>query len=289
MITAAMKTTAIAPWFGANRIAAKRVGEELGKLAWCGIPFCGGCPELPHIRTRGGICADLHRHIINLANVIRDEDTWVELVDRLDTTLFHPDELDAAQRRCVEREQEANGGGLFSSADFLGPTDRVPWAADYFVACWMGRGGHAGKDTEFTQGLAVRWTASGGDSAVRFRSAIESLHAWHLALKKWQFERSDCFDFLDRVKDEAGHGLYVDAPWPDEGIEYKHKFDDDQQTKLAERLSRFKKTRVVVRYGDHSLIRFLYPESRWRWEFATTRNQKNNDVREALIVNGGPL
>jgi hypothetical protein len=56
------------------------------------------------------------------------------------------------------------------------------WAADYFAACWMGRGGHAGKRGEFDQSLSLRWTSSGGDSAVRFRSATESLRDWHRAL-----------------------------------------------------------------------------------------------------------
>lgn len=116
---------------------------------------------------------DLHLHIINLANVIRDEDGWQGLVDKLDTTLFHPVEMQAAQQRCVEREQDAAGGGLFGGKSLpLNLVERIDWAADYAIACWMGRGGHAGKGTEFSQGLAVRWTASGGDSAVRFRCPV---------------------------------------------------------------------------------------------------------------------
>jgi len=278
-----MSTRTVAGWFGSNRQSAARVGIELGKLTWCGVPFCGGCPEIPHIRTRSGVASDLHRHLINLARCITEPTLFDRLLAAVDAKLFHPDELATAQRRCIEREQADD---LFapSRADDV---DHDPnWAADYFVACWMGRGGAAGKNTEFSQSLSTRWTAGGGDSAVRYRSAVDSLIGWRESLKRWSFECIDCFDFLDRVKDLDGHGLYVDAPWPDNGCEYKHCFTDSQQARLAARLSAFQAVRVVVRFGDHPLVRHLYPEGRWRWLCGCTRNQRNNEVSEVLIVNG---
>lgn len=53
---------------------------------------------------------------------------------------------------------------------------------------------------------------------------------------------------------------------------------------LAENLSQYRHSRVVVRYGDHPLIRELYPEPEWTWHLMDGRNQGNNAVREALIV-----
>jgi DNA adenine methylase len=43
---------------------------------------------------------------------------------------------------------------------------------------------------------------------------------------------------------------------------------------------------VVVRFGDHPLIRELYPESHWTWVRQTSRAQSNDDVREVLLLNG---
>lgn len=272
-----MRINALAQWFGGNRMLAESVGAALGKLRWCGVPFAGGCPELPHINTAAGVANDLHRHVINLARVVRDDVLAEQLVYRLDGVLFHPDELAAAQQRCREREQPGK----------VGDTPDVAWAVDYFAACWMGRGGHAGKQREFDQSLALRWTSSGGDSAVRFRSAIASLRDWHRALRNWSFTCIDAFAFIDKARDADGHGLYVDAPWPDAGDEYRHAFTHEQQGRLAEALARFTRTRVVVRYGDHPQIRALYPEPRWTWLLQTSRNQCNGDVAEVLIVNGG--
>ncbi len=270
-----MKINALAQWFGGNRRLAATVGQALGKLRWCGVPFPGGCPELPHIQTNAGVANDRHRHIINLARVIRDSALLDELVHRLDGLLFHPDELAVAQRRCRERE----GYPTTSEAP------DVIWAADYFAACWMGRGGHAGKRGEFAQTLSLRWTSSGGDSAVRLRSAVHSLRQWHRALHNWSFSCLDAFDFTGRVKDADGHGLYVDAPWPDAGEAYRHGFTEREQVRLAEALARFTSTRVVVRYGDHPLIRKLYPEPRWRWLQQAGRNQRNAALAEVLIAN----
>lgn len=271
-----MRINALAQWFGGNRMLAESVGKALGRLRWCGVPFVGGCSELPHINTAAGVANDLHRHIINLARVVRDDVLVELLVQRLDGLLFHPDELAAAQRRCRERERlDADGC----------PPD-VEWATDYFAACWMGRGGHAGKRGEFDQALSLRWTSSGGDSAVRFRSVIESLRDWHRALRNWSFTCLDGFEFIAKVRDADGHGLYVDAPWPDAGDEYRHGCTREQHTRLAEVLARFEKARVVVRFGDHPLIRELYPQLRWSWLPQRSRNQRNGALAEVLIANG---
>ncbi len=274
-MTVEMSITSLAPWYGANRVSAAEVGKQLGFLSWVGVPFMGSGPELPHIRCRAGVANDKHRHIINLARVVSDDRALTEMRKRVDVRLFHPDELADAQAACKRW------------ADALAwPKVDPAAAADYFVCAWMGRGGAAGADGELDQTLSARFTSSGGDSARRWRSAVESLPAWHKALRSWSFLCEDGFAFLDRCKDQPDHGLYVDYVWPEAGDCYVNKGGEDDQRRLAARLAEFRQCRVVVRYSDHPLIRELYPDDKWTWAERATRNQANNTVSEVLIING---
>ncbi len=149
----------------------------------------------------------------------------------------------------------------------------------------MGRSGQAGTDSEFDGGLAMRFTASGGGSNTRYRSAVESLEAWGHTLKRCEFSCLDWRVFLTKCQDRPKHGMYVDAPWPKDGGNYRHKFTEQDQRDLAAALGKFDQMRIVVRYGDHPLIRELYPESAWTWHMMTSRTQGNNEKSEALIIN----
>lgn len=285
--TAEMTIRALAPWFGGARSLADRIGPELGRLGWCGVLFAGGLPELPHIQTQAGVATDLHRHIINLARVVADPLLLCQLIRRVDRLLFHSDVLEAAQRRCLEREHESEGG-LFAGDRRCDAAPDVEWAADYFVCCWMGRGGYSGRGGELSQSIAVRYTASGGSSAKRWRSAVESLPAWGKVLERWQFVCCDAFKVLTRLKKQDRAGLYLDPPWVGAGDEYVHRFTIDQHRRLSVELHRLAKYgyRIVLRYGDDPLIRDLYPAGKWTWIESTTRNQRNGEVSEVLIVNG---
>lgn len=290
-----MKIGALAPWFGGNRTLAATVGRVMGRIDWCGVVFTGGAPELPHLNCRAGVANDLHCHLINMARVVRDELLVERMIGLVDDMLFHPVEYAEAQARCVAREAAwppVPEGGLFGAAPAAFCTTVMPdvrWAADYFACCWMGRGGSAGQENEFAQQLAMRWTPTGGSSAKRWRSAVESLRAWNRALRHWEFTRLDAFEFLAQVKDMKGVALYVDAPWPDAGERYEHKFTTADQVRLAARLAAFRNVRIVVRFGDHPLIRDLYQGGRgqWTWIEQESRNQQGNGVAEVLIVNGG--
>jgi len=276
-----MTTKALAQWFGSNRTNAHRVGIEMGKCEWAGIPFMGGATEIPYILARTGVANDLHRHVINLARVVRDPKLKAQLVTFLDVTLFHPDSLADAQRRCLARD---GTGDFFSQVQNAEP-DFV-WALDYFIATWMGRGGKAGSTGEFKGALPVRWNANGGDSATRFHSAATSLDAWSKAFQPWNFTTIDAFEFLAKCKDLPGHSIYVDAPWPGAGDEYKYPFGESDQRKLAKTLAAFTKARIVVRFADHPLIRELYPTASWNWIFHQSRDQAQQTIKEVLILNG---
>lgn len=279
------KTSSIANWFGSNRTLASTVGVQLGKCEWVGVPFCGGCCELRFIKSRSGIASDLHRDLINLARVIRQPELNAQLIKRLECTPFHTDELEAAQARCLDRVANAVSG-LFGNEFRAVETDSVAWAYDYFLSTWMTAGGRSGQKGEFNQGMSYRWNANGGDSCRRFRSAAESLGDWCKIFQPWNFICLDAFDFLDKCQDHRGHGIYCDAPWPDDGDGYKHLFNELSQRRLAKTLNGITRARVVIRFGDHPLIRELYPETKWNWIRQTSRAQTNGAVQEVLILNG---
>lgn len=278
-----MKIKAIAPWFGSNRMGAEHVGKALESCEWVGIPCCASLSEVPYITARTILCSDLHQHVVNLAMVIAEPDKKNELVGILESTPFHPSYLRLCQEMCrkIELSNPTWGAGFQSSAD---------WASAYFVCAWMSRNGTAGTKREFDAGIATRWTAGGGDSAVRFRNATESLNAWSEAMRRCTFECIDLYDFLDKVKDRPKHGVYIDPPFPHTGDSYKHNCGDNEKsqeewhTKLRDRLKRFDQCRIVCRFYDTPLIRGLYPESEWEWMCHVGRKQTNEAAPEVLIV-----
>jgi DNA adenine methylase len=281
-VTTDLKTTALAQWYGSNRMLAHEVGRELKGCSWVGIPFAGGMCELVHIGARSMVVNDLHRHIINLASVCADRELGPELYRRLRRIVFHPDSLSEAQMRCAECET-AFAPGIFPSDG----VDRLNWAVDYFVATWMGRGGTAGTPAEFTCALSARWNANGGDSAVRYRSAIAGLPVWRKLLARCTFHSMDALKFIGSIQDAAGHGIYCDPPFPGPGDKYHHKFSADKHRQLAAVLSAYRQTRVVCRFYDDEIVRELYPESRWTWRRLIGGKTRTNEAApEVLLING---
>jgi DNA adenine methylase len=280
------KVSAVAPWYGSNRMLAEHVGRELRGCNWVGVPFAGGMSELPYIQARTLQVNDLHRHVVALARVVSDPVLKDELVRRVEALPFHPDVLKAAQARMSGLGfRPIQAAGLFGVAEPF-ETSELDCAVDYFVCAWMPRHGSGGTASEFRVGQSVRWNAGGGDSCAHYRGAVESIEAWHHVLKRANFTVMDAFDFLNRCKDEDGVGIYSDAPWPDAGDQYAHKFTDAQQFGLATVLSSFSRARVVVRFGDHPRIRELYPRPRWTWVELGGRTQTNAAARDVLIING---
>lgn len=266
--------TALAPWFGGSRMIAHEVGNELSGLRWVGVPFAGGMAELAHIDAPSLLVSDLHKHVINLARVVANDSTRRPLLRALKRIAFHPDELKLTQEVCSRIEPT-----WAASPD-------VSLATAYFVTQWMGRSG--GTADEFKGGLSSRWNGNGGDSNTRYRSAIRSLAEWCRVMRRCNFNCMDAFDFIVKVDDDPRNGLYIDAPWPDDGDGYKHAFTENDQRRLAEMLGRFEYTRIVIRYGDHPLVRDLYDreENGWTIRKITGRTQANKEKAELLIING---
>lgn len=269
-----VKTTAIANWFGSNRMLAEHVGRVLDGCSWVGVPFAGGMCELAHIGANVMLVSDLHRHVINLARVIQSQKD--ELARYLSGLPFHPEVLECSQLACRRREM----------GEVIEHDTPLHWAIDYFVCSWMARAGTAGTEDEFNGSMSIRWKAGGGDSAVRFRSATESLTEWQNTMRRCTFVCLDVFEFLDQCakRDIAENGIYLDPPFPGPGDAYRHKFTEESHRKLAKRLLDFRHAKIVCRFYDHPLIRELYPDDRWEWLELEGRKQTNDAAPEVLLV-----
>lgn len=265
-----MKVTAMAPWYGSNRMLGEHVGRALAGCQWVGLPFAGGMAEVPHIKARTLVINDKHRDIINLAQCVAVEEGCAWLVREAGKLLFHPDTLTTAQLEC----KKPWGAETFDAG-------RALW---YFVCVWMGRSGKAGTNGELNGGLALRWNAGGGDSAVRFRNATEALAEWHRILSRATFSTLDVFDFLDQCHDVEGHGIYCDPPFPGPGDKYTHKFSEACHRKLVARLAAFQKTRIVCRFYDAPLVRELYLTPGWGWQRLVGRKMTNDEAPEVLLT-----
>lgn len=258
------------PAFGGNRTNAEAVADYLRGCNWIGIPFAGGMPELLHLKAGSIVVNDRHAFIINLARVMQRNKEW--LVGQLDSLLFHPLTLEDAQAKCEfaldHIEAIARKGSVAPDI-----------AVAYFAAQWMGRSGRASSTDEFSGGIACRWNGNGGGSNKRYRSAIEAIDRFSQVMRRSEFRCMDAFEFITAVDDIPKNGLYLDPPWPDAGAKYVHSFTEDDQRKLRDALERFDKTRIVLRYGNHPLIRKLYPRRHgWRVEELTGRKQSGDQA-----------
>lgn len=267
---------------------AKDVGGMLKGCEWVGVPFAGGMSELPFIDARTIVVNDLHRHVINLASVIARGQLKETMARTLAMIPFHPDALAQAHERNIARDQ--------NDQPWDGKPD-VNWATDYFVSSWMSRAGASGATGEFNAGLSVRWNAAGGDSVKRYQNAVNSLEDWSRLMQRCTFTCMDVFDFLEKCKDQEGHGIYCDPPFPGPGDKYKHgpkgpRENFEFHSRLAEALGSYSQTRIVCRYYDNPLVRDLYPPTTWAWCEAGGRKQTNelgDDVLLLLSGRGAPV
>lgn len=293
-----MKVTAIAPWFGGKRTLAGEIVTELGPHHSYWEPFCGSAAVLfAKEPSRQETLIDLHGELTNLAAVLADEDLAVRLYSRTSRTIYST-ELFRQSLEWLDRRGEAAWGSPDLEA-----------AYHYFVCAWMGRNGCAGcTRTSFQP--SIRYTTGGGSSSTRFRSAVESIPAWHERLRNAIVIWGDAFDHLPKIEDSAEVAIYADPPYirttrgVGGGSNYKHDFTepegamplfgvDDDHARLASELRRFKRARIVVSYYEHPRLAKLYPG----WTVRKLYRQKNLHVQnrrgegrceapEVLIING---
>ena len=258
----------------------RMVGQELSGCSWVGVPFGGAMSCLDSIKARGLVVSDLHRHVINLARAVAHpvDDKFRALCYMWADAPFHPDLLKRAQDFCRQNEPRPSAWPCDMDAAY--------W---YFIASWMGRGHKGGTVDEFNGGLSTRWNANGGDSAVRYRSAIRAVVAWRRLFRRCCFHVLDALLFIPNCPDTPDTGIYVDPPFPGPGEKYRHKFGIPEHRELSRQLGKFTQARVVCRFYDHELIRELYPEQPsgpWHWRRIKGRKQTNDEAPEVLILNG---
>lgn len=283
-MTAAPVITAIAPWFGGKRTLASRIVAELGDHRAYWEPFCGSMavllakPKCPMETVN-----DLHGDLINLARCIQHRAAGPALYRRLRRTLTVERLHDEAALRFRERGH--------SPSPLEPDVDR---ACDYFLSCWFGRNGVAGTQS-FNQGFARRFTATGGAPAKRFSGAVESIPSWRRRLREVTVLNDDAFSIVERIEDREGVVLYCDPPYVTKGATYVHDFEASDHQRLANLLRRFKRTRVVVSYYEHELVRQLYRG----WSFVACptakalacqsgRDREVDSVAPELLIINGP-
>lgn len=329
-----MPIRSIAPYFGGKRSMAKRIAAELGEHKKYDEPFAGSMAVLMAKEPTGyeTVC-DMHGGMICLARVLACELNAVRLYERLQQTLFCESLLQDANAFLMSCNREP---AWWTRKDTAGEepsliradANMAEYAYWFFVACWVSRNGTAGTDRECFE-IAVRWKRGGGDATTRFKSAVDSIPAWHYRLRNVVILRRNSLDYLPKLEDAEGAAIYADPPYLIETRgatsghgRYLHDFrpmdhhftpdlfsaglcakcgapkDDhvDQHERLAKILTRFKKARVVVSYYDHPRVRKLYEG----WTFVDCTRQKNlrratgskhtaKEAPEVLIINGPSL
>lgn len=293
---------AVVPWFGTNRGNPSIPGEQFRarKVKHITVTCGGGLCELPYMPDVQMYVCDLHDDLINLATVVADPVKRIQVSALLEPRLFHPKTYEDAARRLRDARMASSGGGIFGAAPDPDYTD-VMRAADFFTVAWLGRSSAPGTKNELNGEIALRGDGGGGDHVVRFRSAQDSLVDWHGCLKWCQFARESMWDTIPRVRaralsmievakkkeEEADPALaiYCDPPWPDDGDVYLYPFTYADQRRLAREVSDMPPgVTMVMRFGDHALIRELYPEARWEWLTTKGRTQTNEEKAEVFLV-----
>lgn len=304
-----MKITALAPWFGGKRTLAPRIVAELGQHTQYFEPFCGGMAVLLEKQpSQKETVSDLHGDLTNLARVLQDPDSAEMLYTRLQGVVMAEGLLEDAIEYLTQGEVpqvHVKDGVIFAM---------IQRAYYFFLASWMGRNGTAGTDRPDYQ-IAVRWTKNGGSPAVRFRNAVDSIPAWHRRLMNVVILKRDAFEILDRFEDDPSTVIYADPPYPAEtrtshdnrsggNGRYLHEFKhggglfggEDDHSRLAGMLRKYKRARIVVSTYDCPRYRELYEG----WTFVDCsmlkllhqqngRGNRAKEAPEALVINGPSL
>ncbi len=297
-----MLVKAILSYFGGKRTLAPTIVEELGPHRFYLETCCGSLAVLfAKEPVSSETVVDLHGGVICLARVLADELQSAFLYERLRKTTFC-DALHAdAEAFLAEvgnepawllRDDSAGETPTFRRAD----ANMAEYAYHLFVASWQGRNGMAGTK-QSNNSFCVRFTpGNGGDPAVRFRNAVESLPEWHERLRGVTILRRDLFDVLPRYEDTPGLAIYVDPPYLVKAAKYVHDFEAADHERLAAELRRFKQARVVVSYYADPRLSSLYPGwTQHQIEVAKAtavqgrRGPRDSRAIEVLLCNGPSL
>lgn len=287
------QVTALAPWFGGKRTLASTIVGLIGKHSAYFEPFCGGLAVLfAKPESAQETINDLNTDIVNLASLLQDENSAVELYDRLSRTLVCESIMTDSKNYLKENPPF---GDEFQQEPTQTRIDRAYW---WFLGQWMGRNGVSGTAREDYQ-IAVRWTPGGGSPTTRWFNAVDALPWWHQRLRKAAILNSDGFEIIPKFSDSSDVVIYCDPPYVAQtrsgmmsgrkGSSYRHEFDASDHLKLALLLREFKRARIIVSYYDCEQVRELYDG----WTFHEIKMEKliartsgkRDTVNEVLICN----
>jgi DNA adenine methylase len=195
------------------------------------------------------IVNDLHGDLMNLAWTIADDLEGPRLYRQL-RRLWDAEEIFHKAVQLLPTLPLADGPDSVSR-----PTGSR--AFYYFILSWMGRSGLLG--TTNRPSFAIRFNPNGGNQAVRFASAVNSIPAWRRRLRTVTLLRRDGLELLSRLNDDPEQALYVDPPYLDKKIRYEIDFGAAEHRLLAAVLARFRRSRVLVSYYAAHQLRELYP------------------------------
>lgn len=273
----------LVPYFGAKGRAeiTRPIIDALGPHRAYWEPCCGGLgvlfakPPCPMETIN-----DLNGDLINLARVVADDRLWQVMYRRCVRTMMHET--------------------LFKEAAHMVRQPRTDDAPDveraiaYYIVAWQGRSGVVGTKS-YNHGFSARYTKNGGHAGTRWLTAVESIAAHHQRLRGVTIMQRDLFDLLERIEDAPGVAIYLDPPYVVKGASYLHDFEADDHAKLASAAQRFKRTRVVVSYYEHPLVRELYEGWRVReievgksLVSASKRDGQNTTRATELVISNEP-
>ncbi len=279
---------AILPYYGSKRTLAPRIVAELGPHSAYWEPFCGSAAVImAKPRAAMETMNDLYGDLINLARVLAS-DAAAALYARCRRTL-------AAQDLFAEAQDEIRKDGPVADSVAAVKPAHVERAYWFLIESWQGRNGVAGT-VQTNRTCSRRYTPNGGHGATRWKSATESIPAWHERLRDAIITREDGLTLLEKLEDHPATAIYCDPPYFLKSDKYVHDFATADHARLAEALARFRRARVVVSYYDHAALAELYPSDRWsKVECPTTKNSMQAARRgqtgritapEVLLTNG---
>jgi DNA adenine methylase len=247
----------LVPGFGAKRKLAPRIVELFPTHEAFLDAFCFSLAvTFAKPPSRMEVVNDLNGAVVNLARVVQSPPLAEALFARGARTFF----CEALYEDSLKWLNE------FAPPDRMAFTPNLEWAHHYLVASWQGRNGLVGTTAERTSGFCKRFTAGGGDPAVRFRSVIDSIPDWCLRLRGVTILNEDAFGVLARFQDTARTVVYLDPPYYQKSGQYIWDFADPDNRedkrpsheRLADLAARFRKAAVFVSYYEHPELDALY-------------------------------
>jgi site-specific DNA-adenine methylase len=292
---------AVTPWYGSKRGMVNAIIEASGivpaDVTYYTEPFHGSGAVLLGLRECGMACpaiaGDMHRLMSNLMIVVSNREMSQQLMDVVATIPFHEaafiEACDVLERKSIERR---------------GREGQVTLAAAYLVATWMGRNGEAGTDRPWYQwadGFCVRWTATGGDPAVRWQSVKDAIPKWYRLLgEKTTFLLEPFWSVLNSTSDVDGAWIYLDPPYLRDTrgtTKYECDFEDatngfredeDDHSHLAKLAGKFTRATVSVSYYAHERLQRLYPPLLGWVHHDLSRNKNSAQAREGAEATTSP-